>query len=135
MFDFFFIFSQRLQAAEFVFLVAKYADRNQLMRRSTLDLNIDLTHIQPAQRPAKPTNIDDGLEDVRWIHCLGGESLPAASYGILPNLKKLLFCHSRRMEKLCLLFCAHRRPIVFYHTPGQLPPHDTGHGVKTVSLG
>ena len=40
------------------------------------------------------------------------------------------------MEKLCILFCAHRRPIVFFcHTPGQLPPHDTGHGVKTVTLG
>ena len=25
--------------------------------------------------------------------------------------------------------------MFFYHTPGQLPPHDTGHGVKTVTLG
>ena len=25
--------------------------------------------------------------------------------------------------------------MFFYHTPGQLPPHDTGHGVKTVALG
>ena len=23
----------------------------------------------------------------------------------------------------------------FFHTPGQLPPHDPGHGVKTVTLG
>ena len=40
------------------------------------------------------------------------------------------------MEKFCLLFCAHQRPICFfYHTPRQLPPHDTAHCVKTVTLG
>ena len=98
------------------FLVAncQHADRNQLVRRSTLDLNIDSTHGQPARCPARPTNIDDGLEDIRWIHGLGGESLPAASYDILPNLKKkTIFCHSRRIEKFCLLFRAHQRAIVF----------------------
>ena len=42
------------------------------------------------------------------------------------------------MEKFCLLFCAHQWPInclFIIHTPGQLPPHDTGHGVKAVTLG
>ena len=33
-------------------------------------------------------NIDDGLEDIRWIRGLGGEKLPAASYALLLNLKK-----------------------------------------------
>ena len=28
------------------------------------------------------------FEEIRWIHVLGGKGLPAASYGILPNLKK-----------------------------------------------
>ena len=32
------------------------------------------------------------------------------------------------------MFCAHQRPIVFYHTPSQCPPHDTGHCVNTVTL-
>ena len=69
-------------------LLAKcqHLDRNQLVRRSTLDLNIDLAHGLPARCPAWPTNRDDGFEDIRWIHELGDESLPAASYGILPNL-------------------------------------------------
>ena len=35
--------------------------------------------------------IDDGLEDIRWIRGLRGERLPAASYALLPNLKKGLF--------------------------------------------
>ena len=39
------------------------------------------------------------------------------------------------MEKFCLLLRAHQRPIVFYHTPGQLPAHDTDRGVETVTLG
>ena len=76
--------------------------------------HIDAAHGQPARSPARPTNIDGGLEDIRWIHGLGGESLPAASYGILPNLKKKsIFCHSRPMEKFCLLICANQRPNVF----------------------
>ena len=70
---------------------------------------------QPARCPARPTNIDGGLENTGWVHGLGGESLPAASYGILPNLKKkYIFCHSRRMEKV--VFC-------FVHTSGQLSFH------------
>ena len=39
------------------------------------------------------------------------------------------------MEIFRLLFRAHQRPTVyFYNKPGQLPPHDTGHGVNTVTL-
>ena len=75
------------------FLLAncQHAARNQLVRRSTLDLNIDAAHGQPARCPARPTNTDDGLEDIGWVHGLGGERFPAASYGILPYLKKRLF--------------------------------------------
>ena len=37
-------------------------------------------------------NVDDGLEDIRWIRGLRGEKSPAASNALLPNLKKgLLF--------------------------------------------
>ena len=32
--------------------------------------------------------IDDGLEEMRWMHALGGKSLPAASYGILSQTWK-----------------------------------------------
>ena len=36
-------------------------------------------------------NVDDDLEDIRWIRGVGGEKLPAASYAFLPKLKKGLF--------------------------------------------
>ena len=41
-------------------------------------------------------NVDDGLENIRWIRGLGGEKLPAASYALLPNLKKGPFVPSER---------------------------------------
>ena len=96
------------------FLLAncQHGDRNQLVRRSTLDLDIDSAHGQPSRYLARPTNIDDGLEDVRWIHALGRESLPAASFGILPNLKKSLFLAIRDGWR-SFVFC-------FVHTSAQL---------------
>ena len=36
-------------------------------------------------------NADDGLEDIRWIRALGGESLPVTSYALLKNLKNPIF--------------------------------------------
>ena len=36
-------------------------------------------------------NADAGLGDIRWIHGLGGERLPAASYDLLPNLSWYLW--------------------------------------------
>ena len=60
----------------------------QLVRRSTLDLDIDSAHAQPPRCPARSTNIDDGLGYIRWTLRLWGESLTAASCGILTNLKK-----------------------------------------------
>ena len=95
----------------FLVVNCRQVDRNQLARRSTLDLRIDSAHGQPARCRARPTNTDDGLEDIRLIHGLGGESLPAASYGILTNLF-FCFCFwcSRRTERVCLRSCAHQRP-------------------------
>ena len=42
----------------------------QLMRRWTFDLDIELTHGQPASYWARPVNTDDGLEVIMWIRCL-----------------------------------------------------------------
>ena len=28
---------------------------------------------------------------MRWMHAIGGDSLPAVSYGILPNVKRSFF--------------------------------------------
>ena len=58
-------------------------------------------------------NVDDGLEDIRWIRGLGGEKLPAASYALLSNLKKAYFCHRRGLEIFCRLFSTQQSPNVF----------------------
>ena len=63
-------------------------DRNQIGRRWAFDLVIDSAHGQSAWCRARPTRVDDGLEDIRWINGPGGESLPAAPYALFPNLKK-----------------------------------------------
>ena len=75
------------------------------MRRKTLDLDRDLAHGQSAWWRARSTSIDGGLEEIRRVHVLGGKSLPAGSYGILPNLKKHP-CSAipRRIEKMCHLY-------------------------------
>ena len=54
------------------------------------------THGQPASYRARPLNVNDGLEDIMWIRCPGGERLPTASYALRPNLNKL--CFSPREE-------------------------------------
>ena len=62
--------------------------------------------------------------------------MPAASYGILPNPTKSLFFVLRdgwRSFVFCFVHTSGQ--LFFYHTPGQLPPHGTGHGVKTGTLG
>ena len=69
----------------------QHADQKQLTRRLAFDLDIEATHRQPASCRARPVNVDDGLEDIRWIRGLGGEKLPAASNAFLSNLKKRLF--------------------------------------------
>ena len=52
---------------------------------SNTAFNIESTHSQPASCRATPMKVDDGLEDVRWVHGLGGERLLAASYALLSN--------------------------------------------------
>ena len=44
--------------------------KKQLMRRQTFDLGIQSTHRRPASCQSRPVNVDDGLEDIRWIHCI-----------------------------------------------------------------
>ena len=85
---FFFLFFSHGANCFFLVATCQHADKNQLMRRQTLDLDIDTAHGQPSWSRARPTSIDDGLEEIKWTHGLGGKSLPAASYGILLILEK-----------------------------------------------
>ena len=79
----------------FTLKICQHADQKQLTRRLAFDLDIEAIHRQPASCRARPVNVDDGLEDIRWIRGLGGEKLPAASNALLSNLKKRLFLGSR----------------------------------------
>ena len=102
----------------------QHAHQKQLTRRQTFDLDIESTHDQAASCRARPLNADDGLEDIRWTRGLGGERLPAASYALLPNPKKVIF-----------FAIGQRSRMVLYQTPGRCPPHITGRVVNTVPRG
>ena len=69
----------------------QHADQKQLTRRQTFELDTQATHGQPGSCRARPVNVDDGLEDIRWYRGLGSEKLPAASDALLPSLKKRRF--------------------------------------------
>ena len=87
---------------------------------SNTAFNIESTHSQPASCRATPMKVDDGLEDVRWVHGLGGERLLAASYALLPNLKKKN-CHGRGIENFCRLFSTHPWTDVFVSDAWPVP--------------
>ena len=82
---------------------------------------------------------DDGIEDIRWIRSLGCEKLPAASYALLPNLKKGLFLKllpsERDREFLSSCFLHSSAQMCLYQTPGRRPPPITGRFVNTVTRG
>ena len=93
-------------------------------------------HCQPGPCRARPVNVDDGLEDIRWIRGLGGEKLPAASNALLPNLTNGLFFAigvGSRIFVACFLHSS--APMCLYQTPGRRPPRVTGRVVNTVTRG
>ena len=57
-------------------------------------------------------NVDDTPEYIRWIRRLGGEKLPAASYALLPNLKKGLFFAIGEGSRFCRLFSTQRQNVL-----------------------
>ena len=80
--------------------------------------------------------VEDGPEDIRWIRGVGGEKLPAASYALLPNLKKGLFFAIReglRIAVTCFLYSSAQMRL--YQTSGRRPPPITGRFVNTVTRG
>ena len=79
-----------LYAAELALSRRKMSPRLSKTAHATIRLHLDIeaTNGQPGSCRARPANVDDGLEDIRWMRGLGGEKLPAASYALCPNLKK-----------------------------------------------
>ena len=112
-----------------------YADQKQLTRRQAFDLDIEATHGQPGSCRARPVNVDDGLEVIRWIR-VGGEKLPAASYALLPNLKKGLLVAIGEGSTFFVAHFPHSSArMCCYKTPGRRPPPITGRFVDTVTRG
>ena len=81
-------------------------------------------------------SVDDGLEDIRWVRVLGGEKLPAASYALLPNLKKGLFFaigEGSIFFVVCFVHCSAQ--MCLYQTSGRHPPPITGCFVNNLTRG
>ena len=79
-------------------------------------------------------NVDDGLEDIRWIRGRGREVARGVLRSSPKPEKRSIFCHRRRIENLCRLFSTQQRPNV-YQTPGRRPPPIIGRFVNTVTRG
>ena len=80
-------------------------------------------------------NVDDGLEDIRWIRGLVGEKLPAGSYALLPNLTKGLFFAIGEESRNVVCFLHSSAQMCLHQTPGRRPPRITGRFVNNVTRG
>ena len=79
---------------------------------------------------------DDGLEDIRWIRGLRGEMLPAASYALLPNLKKgVFFAIGEGSIFFFVCFLHTRGQMLLCQTHGRRLPRITVRVVHTVTRG
>ena len=87
---------------------------------------------RPPRFVSGKANVDDGLEDIRWIRGLRGEKLPAVSSALAPSLKKSIFCRQRWIDFFGRLFSSQQS---LYQTPGRRPPRITGRFVNTVTKG
>ena len=115
---------------------SQHADKEQLTRRYAFDLDIESTHGQPVSYRARPVNADDGPENLGWIRGLESEKLPAASYALLPNLKKGIFLPSERDQDFSSpVFYIAAPKCLLCQTPGRRPPRITARFVNTVTRG
>ena len=80
-------------------------------------------------------NVDESLDDIRWIRGLEGENLPAASYALLSSLKKGLFFAIGEGSRIFVACFLQQRSNVFVSDPGRRPPPITGCFVITVTRG
>ena len=94
-------------------------------------MNVDdgLEDIRPRRYQASKIS---GLEDIRSIRGLGGEKLPAASYALLPNLKKgIFFAIGEGSRILVACFLHNSAQMCLYQAPGRRPPPITDRFVNT----
>ena len=68
-------------------------------------------------------SVHDGLEGFTWIRGVEGERLPAASYALLPDLKKGLFLATGVGSIFVVVCFLHTRGQKnMDQTPGRRPP-------------
>ena len=106
--------------------------------RPSISISINRINPRPTRFVSGKANecIDDGLKDIRWIRGLAGDRLPAASYALLPNLKKgLLFAIGEWSRFLVVCFLLTSDQVFGYHTPRRRPPRITGRVVNTATRG
>ena len=81
---------------------------------------------------ARPVNVGDGIDDIRWIRALGGERLPAASYALLPNPPKgQFFAIGDGSRNFVVSFLPTRGQMFLHQTPGRRPARITCRVVNT----
>ena len=111
-------------------------DQKQLTQRQAFDIDIEATHAQPGSCLARPVNVDDGYEDIRWICGLGGEKLPTASCALLPDLKEgLSFAMGEGSRNFVPCLLHSNSQTYSYQAPGRHQPRITGRFVNTVTRG
>jgi len=80
--------------------------------------------------------VDDGLEHIKRIHCLGGERFTPASYARLPNRNKYpFFVIGQRSITSVVCFLHTRGHLFLYQTPAQWSPRVIGIVVNTGTRG
>ena len=71
--------------------------QKQLTRREASDLDIEASHGEPGSCRARPVNVDDGLEDMRWIPWSRGREVARGVLRSSPKPeKKTYFLPSER---------------------------------------
>ena len=115
---------------------SQHADQKQFTWQSSFDVDIESTHRQPASCRARPVNVDDDPEYIRWIRVLGGEKLPAASYSPLLNLKKdtstwIVFAIVEGSSIFVACFLHSSAQMCLHPTPARRPPLITSRFVNT----
>ena len=73
--------------------------QKQLTRREASDLDIEASHGEPGSCRARPVNVDDGLEDMRWIPWSRGREVARGVLRSSPEPEKRpIFCHRRAVS-------------------------------------
>ena len=107
----------------------QHADQKQLTRRQAFDLDIEATHGQRDSCRARPVNVDDGLEDIRWIR--GLEVARGVQRSSPKPEKRPIFAIGEGSRIFVACFLHSTAQMCLYQPPGRRPPPITRRFVNT----